>query len=335
MATLTDFLSTSQAAGRLRPFDARRDLNRVADLVEDCFADTLDREGRHYLRQMRAAANSPGYLRWAGIMAERASLPLTGYVWEEDDILAGNLTLIPYANWGYRYYLIANVAVHQDFRRRGIARMLTQAAIEHARRRKAQAVWLHVRAENQAAQSLYLSQEFVERARRNTWQYIDEIASLATGKSSAPPPSNSSVHIGARRRSDWNLQRKWLQDAYPAELTWHLALSLTNLQPGLWGAFHRLFNDLLIEHWVARRGDRLAGVISWQSSRGFADHLWLAVGDEGDDETVFALLRRVRDQLKGRRPMNLDYPAGVAEAAIANTGFRKQQTLVWMERRLD
>ena len=35
----------------LRPFDARRDMQPVADLIETCFANTLDADGRGFIRR--------------------------------------------------------------------------------------------------------------------------------------------------------------------------------------------------------------------------------------------------------------------------------------------
>ena len=45
MAAITKTIASSSTDSQLRPFDARRDLGAVADLVELCFADTLDSEG--------------------------------------------------------------------------------------------------------------------------------------------------------------------------------------------------------------------------------------------------------------------------------------------------
>jgi hypothetical protein len=63
MVAITQRIDSSTSSSGLRPFDVRRDLNQVADLVEQCFADTLDPDGQHYLGQMRAAAGNPAYLR--------------------------------------------------------------------------------------------------------------------------------------------------------------------------------------------------------------------------------------------------------------------------------
>ena len=132
MTTAANLLLSTPSPDHLRPFDVRHDLSRVADLVELCFADSLDPDGQNYLRQMRSAARNPVYLHWASAAAERVPMPLSGYVWEEDKRLVGNLTLIPFNVHGRRYYLIANVAVHPEFRRLGIARKLTSRAIQHA-----------------------------------------------------------------------------------------------------------------------------------------------------------------------------------------------------------
>ena len=102
----------------LRPLEIRRDLRAVADLVELCFAETLDADGRRYIHQIRAAAENP---RTLGLVS-RVSSSLSGYVWEENGRIVGNLSLLPVVAMKRQSYLIANVVVHPDYRRRGIAR---------------------------------------------------------------------------------------------------------------------------------------------------------------------------------------------------------------------
>ncbi len=318
MATITKIYSNTTRSGQLRPFDVRRDLTHVADLIEQCFADTLDPEGQRYLQQMRSAAGNPGYLQWMSFAAERTSLPLNGYVWEEDGKVVGNLTLIPSFGIGRRYYLIANVATHPDYRRRGIARQLTTRAVEHARQRGAQAAWLHVRAENAGAIALYTAIGFVERARRTTWQ-CNEPSGLdpvlkpeVSWRVSAP----SDLTIGKRLERDWPSQKAWLETIYPRNVTWHLPIRLRALHPGFWGAFYRMWNDVYVQQWSALHGRRLEAVLAWQSLPGYTDSLWLATGRDCKDEVVSALLMHARRQLSLRRPLSLDFPAGQAVGAI-------------------
>lgn len=57
----------------------------------------------------------------------------SGFVWEENGQIIGNLSLIPSTKGGRRVVVIANVAVHPDHRRRGIAHELTQRALQTLR----------------------------------------------------------------------------------------------------------------------------------------------------------------------------------------------------------
>jgi len=45
-------------SSHIRPVDPRRDLLAIADLIEICFMDQMDEEGREYVRQIRHAAQS-------------------------------------------------------------------------------------------------------------------------------------------------------------------------------------------------------------------------------------------------------------------------------------
>lgn len=320
--------SISSNIDHIRPFDVTRDLNPVADLVEMCFADTMDPDGERYLRQMRDAARSTTFLRWANSVADQSSLPMSGLVWEEDGRVVGNLSLIPFSVRRRRCFLIANVAVHPDYRRRGIGHALTSSAQEEARRRGSTNTWLHVREENQVAIQLYQSLGFRERARRTTWQ-----ASRST-QAARPPeiPENdlAGVHTSRRHSSDWPLQYQWLTDLYPPELSWHLPINIPMLRPGIASAFQRLFNGMETENWSVSGAGHLLGTLTWQSYQGYSDYIWLGLPREVDDAATYALLAYVRGQLTDRRPLSLDFPARLASYPIQAAGFRPHQTLIWM-----
>jgi ribosomal protein S18 acetylase RimI-like enzyme len=318
----------SPAAGQLRPFDVLRDLNAVADLVELCFADTLDPDGERYLRQMRDAARSASFLRWASSVSDQASLPLSGYVWEEDARIVGNLSLIPFRYDRKRYFLIANVAVHPDYRRRGIARALTSTAMQHALLRKAAGTWLHVRDNNEAAVNLYLSLGFRERARRTTWHSITQSQGIVLPDGDL---ARSGFSIGSRRNIHWPQQREWLNALYPPLLTWHLPVNLGNMVPGIRGIVGSLLAGTQQRHFVATRGDRLLATVTWQSGQAYSDYLWLAVPPIVDHSAIQALLSYTRTHLPPRHPLTLDFPAGVAIPPIQAAGFSTHQTLIWME----
>jgi ribosomal protein S18 acetylase RimI-like enzyme len=307
----------------IRRVNVRQDLLAVADLIEICFASTLDEDGRDYLRQLRWAARDMTYLSWFQGAAERIATPLYGFVWEEDEQIVGNLSLIPLYRRGKIIYLIANVAVHPDYRRRGIARSLTEAALDHLRQRSVDGAWLQVRDDNPVAYHLYLSLGFNERARRTTW------LGKPSPMSVRQHPGDITVH--RRRSQDWDQQAAWLRRTYPPEVAWNLPLYYARLSPQPWQQFMRFLRGETQEHWAAHRGELPVGFLSWEPSRSSSDTLWLAAPPELEDQAILALLPHARETLIRRgRSLSLNYPAGRGGEAFLRTGFSHHQTLIWM-----
>jgi ribosomal protein S18 acetylase RimI-like enzyme len=318
---------TLQARGEthpnLRPLNVLRDLPSVADLVELCFSNTMDNDGRNYVKQMRDAGRDSYFLSWANKMTETASLPLSGFVWEENSKIVGNASLIPFRHNKQKIYLIANVAAHPDYRRRGIARALTERSMQNARQKKADSIWLHVRDDNPGAVKLYLDLGFVERARRTTWQAnTDPLLS-------AP---ETGFNITGRSSHFWLQQREWLQRLHPDELAWHHNWNWKSLEPGLWNWLYRLFVEAEIRQWAALKNGTLQAVLSWMPIGGrYTDPLWMAMNPDGDETALKVLLLTARKELSYRRYLSLEYPAGNAVEAIRSAGFSAQRTLLWMQ----
>jgi ribosomal protein S18 acetylase RimI-like enzyme len=307
---------------QLRPLNILRDLPGVADLVEKCFADTIDSEGRRYLQQMRRAGQDNAFMRWASNAVESVSMPLSGYVWEENGEIIGNVSLIPYHHKKKKIYLIANVAVRPDFRRRGIGRALTEKAMQHANDRNANATWLHVRSDNPGAITLYASLGFQELARRTMWQ--------------AKPDRNAileepDIVIMRRAGKDWPQQEAWLEQVYPDLMTWYQAMPWQSLRPGLSSIIYRLIMDYDVHHWVAHSDGDLCGILSWQAMADQNDRLWAAVPLEGSERLLTALLLHARRSLTWRQTLSLDFPAGKYNSSIEAAGFTPQRTLLWMK----
>ena len=307
----------------VRKVNVRQDLSAVADLIEICFASTLDEDGREYLRHLRWAARDDNYLSWLQNAAERLASPLYGFVWEEGGRVVGNLSLIPLYRRGKLIYLIANVAVHPAYRQRGMGRALTQTALDHLRERGIDTAWLQVRDDNPVAHNLYLSLGFVERARRTTWQ-----SSPMTWLDRRPPEG---VSIHHRHPQDWDLQRTWLRETYPPEVSWNLPLSYARINPGMWNQFMRWLRGESQEHWAARLGNQPIGYASWEPMRASSDVLWLGVDRQHEEQAIEALLLHARTALVGRgRTLSVNYSAGRASDAFMRAAFTNHQTLIWM-----
>lgn len=307
-----------KAPANLRPFDIRRDLLAVADLVELCFAGSLDADGRLYIRQMRQAGRN-GYWQDAAIGAD---LPISGMVWVEDGKLVGNLSLIPHHFEGRRVYLIANVAVHPDHRRRGIARELTHAALGEIEGRGPLETWLQVDEANPPAVKLYNNMGFVERMRRTSWRLQPERSRALVLKT---------AHVRPRTAGDWAQQKRWLAASYPSELRWHLPLDFGLLQPGILGGLQRVFSERRAEQWSAESNGKLLGVMSWQSSLLEADRLWLASAVGTEEHAIPALTAKLHAEFNSARKLALNYEAGRATAELQACGFGAARTLIWMQ----
>jgi ribosomal protein S18 acetylase RimI-like enzyme len=306
----------------LRPLNVLRDLSAVADLIELCFSPTMDNDGQRYLSDMRRASRDDSFLRWASHMSETASLPLMGYVWEEDGRIIGNASLIPFRHKGKRIYLIANVATHPDYRRRGIGRALTERVMKQARDKRAASIWLHVRDDNPGAIELYQELGFQEITRRTTWQASPEHRLIS---------HDTTIKIVPRHPRFWPLQQEWLQRLYPGELSWYQSWNIHSLRPGIWNWIYLLFIDFNVKQWAAVRNDELLATLTWMPQGGRSESLFAGTGSsQVSGEALAALLIHARRMITYPPYLTLDYPAGEMVEAIQSAGFHPRRTLLWM-----
>jgi ribosomal protein S18 acetylase RimI-like enzyme len=299
-----------------------RDLSAVADLVELCFKSTLDRDGKRYLQDMRRSSADSAFLRWASKASDSISLPLTGYVWEDNGRIIGNVSLIPYNRGNKRVFLIANVATHPDYRRRGIGRMLTDKAMAHAREKYADEIWLHVREDNPGAITLYRDLGFHERYRRTTYHSSSSVPML---------PSPQGVQVRSRRTPDWAEQSAWLERLHPRGISWYYSSFWNVLKPGLVNALGNFLADVSVDHWTAWQAGSMRSTASVVYGRDRVDTLWVAAAPNGAEESLHAALARARTSMDPRRSLLLEYPAHQSEDAIRAAGFAHHRTLLWMK----
>jgi ribosomal protein S18 acetylase RimI-like enzyme len=245
----------ANAHPNLRPLNVLRDLPQVADLIELCFRQTMDRDGENYVREMRRAGREKSWMR---SMENASNMPLNGYVWEQDGKIVGNASLIVFRHNRRKIHLIANVAVHPDHRHHGIARAVTAQVMERARTGGTQELWLNVRDDNPDALDLYSDLGFRERARRTQW--------LVT-ESDIPSTASNKFQIVPRPAHFWPAQRAWLEQLHPEELAWYRGWNFKGLAPGLWNWLYLLFVDMNLRQWAALHNDKLQAVRTRLCSR--------------------------------------------------------------------
>ncbi len=235
----------------------------------------------------------------------------------------GNLSLIPAYFQGKLRYLIANVSVHPDFRRRGIARYLAQAALAHVERSDAIELWLQVDQSNNAALQLYQSMGFHEQANRTTWQ-----ANPQKFESDLRRPE---IEIRPQHKLDWASHLRWLNKLYPHNIRWNLPMDIKQFQPGWRGSFQRFLGERKSQQWSAVQQEKLVGILTWQSSSLNADRIWIASNKENEARAIPSLIAHSFSNLRSNRKLVLDFPTGRADALLEKTGFTPVRRLIWMQ----
>ena len=183
-----DERAARQVEQGVRPFDIRRDLRPVADLIAEAFAGELDDRGAAALREMRAMSHFGGILALLNRTTGDFKDVLNGFVWVEDGRVVGNIT-VQRANQRGDRWQIANVAVAPAYRRRGIANRLMDVALEHIRESGGRWAVLQVYARNHGARRIYENLDF---------EYLSGMADLeapaAASTGVAPPAHIANFH---------------------------------------------------------------------------------------------------------------------------------------------
>lgn len=309
----------------LRPVDLRRDLGNIAALMEMCFGETLDAGGRGAMREMQMLSRS-SFLQW--IIGSVAPAWQFGYVWVEDGRVVGNTSTQP-AEADSRAWLIANVAVHPDYRRRGIARALTEAATRLAAEHRATRVLLQVNHDNTGARELYTSLGFQPITTRTVWERV--------GRFQPPPLSVPGIEIRPERSAEWQPGFELASRFRPEGFLWLHPLRQDEWRPSWRRWLTQMASGQHTERWaavdVATGG--LVGLFRISLMFGPVDHLDLLIHPDWQTRLerpmLVAAIRRLRER---HWPVRIDHPLGQAEAPLRELGFCPTQSLLWMRRTL-
>lgn len=307
----------------IRPVELRKDLAAIADLIDICFSENMDPEGKDYLRHIRQIAFSMGSFLVEGTTPENSQLPFQGYVWEEGGKLIGNLTLIQVRKRDRHTYLIANVAVHPNQRGRGIARQLTDRALLHVREHDGTKIFLQVRDDNPTAIHIYQESGFQEDNRRTTWSY--EPGSARRGE-------RCDYQVSGRRSEDWDAQRAWLQETYPAGISWNMPFNLDRLAPGFWRWLNVFLQGGYGRSWSVREKEQLLGVGTWEKGFSVTDYLWIGADPNKESEAIRTLIPAAANGLLRLSKFQVNYPAGRGVEAFQDSGMKLVHTLLWMSK---
>ena len=319
----TTAIPKQTVAGHVRPLNIFTDLPIVADIIETCFEGFLDGDGLAAVDSIRRRGRDKNFLAWAPRVVDSISLPLSGFVYEVDGILAGNASLIPYNRAGEKHYLVANVATLPNYRRQGIARKLTQAAVEKAKTQGASSIWLQVRQDNPGAIDLYEQLGFRQRMANTTWH-------LPPDYKISPRPY-AGVSIRQTLNSEWQQLSVAYKQVYPPWLDWYYGHRVDDLTPGFWKSLQRFFRDERAVLISAMEGTNVAGGIAIKKVIGQPDKIYCTRPLAGGANTMAALLTSLASMLETRKKQVFEFPPSEYDQLIFDAGFVKQRTLVWMK----
>ncbi len=321
---------TAAAAEGLRQVNLRTDLAPLADLMEIAFADSMDNGGRAAIREMRALSRLGGGVSiFSGVNELVAGIGL-GYVWMADGRLIGNVSIYPASlPAGFpRTWIIANVAVHPDYRGRGIARRLMETSLAAVRGRGE--VLLQVEERNVVARRLYETLDFDTEGVFTTWR--------RPAGARRPPPSNQpGPYITRRTRGEWKQEYALAQRARAlgrGGIGWLRPLHQAFFHRSLWQSVTDAFNLRSLERLIIRSAsgqDLLASLWVERAFGAAATQLTLLLDPENaavcGEALVLSAVRRFDGSL-----LTAEHPADdpVVSFLLQKYSFAPQRTLVHM-----
>lgn len=212
---------------------------QVMRLLNRVFRQSLDADGRRALNSMSNHTTTLMRLQhWSSKIAP-------GFIWEFEKQIVGNVSIIPTKVNGR--IIIANVAVHEDFRRRGIARGLMEATLNHLHARGTETVMLQVDVDNHGAEHLYRSLGFHDMGSTTYW--------LAAPGQWRELAYEDAFEIRPMRGNEHRVAYAVDNDSYPLDLNWPDPINHTLYKPSFWRAIDDFMNGRSHEVWVAPSED--------------------------------------------------------------------------------
>ena len=304
-----------------------RDVPQIIDLLKLVFGDALELDDQQLLGDEVGASLSNLFYRLNPATSRLAN----GFVWLADGRIVGNVTLLPTKAWDR--FLVANVAVHPNYRRRGIARAMMHAVTSSVKTRGGRTVLLQVVKDNDSAIDLYRSLGYVGLGHMSSWY-----SSTSRLRRLDPPGGPAAVDIRPLPGGRW-------RDAYaldvacvPADLNWPEPLRPDAYRQTWWQRLSDMLNSQLFETWaIVDSRDRLVGLTTITGQWGRPYLVTLRVHPDYAGRLERPLLAKAVRRLQSlpRRNARVEHPDHdtVANALLAEANFAIQRTLTHM--RLD
>ena len=316
---------------RLNPL---HDLGQVASVIQEGFGHDLTAAGQRVLREMRLMSHLKPLLWWLMIASPDFREYHSGFVWIEEGQVVGTLHITrprPYA----RRWLISNVAVRSNYRRRGIARTLMETALDWAQEQGGETVFLRARRNNVAAWSLYENLGFES--------LYDTVDLRLTQVPAVEKVTATEISLAPYQSRHWRQLRELVRGGIPPNLRWLETARVAAFRPSLerhlaeWWA--GLATGSKVHRLIAQRSNQVVAAMAVRVGGHRGNHsltLHVAPDCRGQIEEMLITEALSRLGLHRDRTTSITLPVGYDEilSVLKQYGFREQRRLVLMRRSL-
>lgn len=318
----TQATETNSGTG-VRPINLRQDSRQIIRLLELVFNQELRGSARHAIAQ----AVTP----WERLTRGKPAVP--GFVYELNHRVVGNVSLLESQTKGR--YLIANVAVHPDYRRQGIAQQLMVALIKYTRKRRGQKLVLQVESENEGAVRLYSNLGFDCVGTTKQWRmnaYSLKSVHVPEPEDSYHPDRYGQFDIRPLRDGDSSAALQLDQKTFPSEMNWPDYPTETRYKTGLAQKINQFFTGQQRESWVVTdKNKHICAIGTLENRLGLPYLISLRVDPELTVPTERILFGKLVRRLRYMRPKRIHIHQlkshASLESLILEAGFKHKRTL--------
>ncbi|MCU0485881.1 MAG: GNAT family N-acetyltransferase [Anaerolineales bacterium] len=280
----------------IRPFDIRRDLDSMTNLIEAAFAGELQNWGGDFREQMRMTKQTLPMLSILSRLSPNFQHVFDGFVCEDQGRIV-SMVNVQKVGFDTKRWLIGNVATHPDYQRRGLARKLVARAIEHARTYGAEVVMLDVRTAAQPAYSLYRSLGFA---------HYDSATSLKLEKlPKITPQAMPGYSLRTMKLDEWQARYQLALNETPPAVQDFLPVSKANFRvlpfEHITGFLAQNIQGVKIQRWAAEKDGQVMAVMTLVSQKNAKIHHELSLRIHPAQRAVLAepLLTQALAALQG------------------------------------
>ena len=308
-----------------------RDVPAITELVGLCFAGTLDYSSRAVLRNVRWIAQQ-GEVFWKLSILLGNINPeewIHASVWQAEGRVVGNATLTrrkPESG----AWLISNVAIHPEFRRRGAGRGLMRFALAEIRSWGGRKAYLQVDEENATALRMYQELGFEEIGRRIDWTRMPG----PTQSIGLPVAADPMHRIAPRRAGEWRDEFAFWKEVSPAGFAWNTPLTEGLFRPTAAKWMERMLFGESEKHFLARREGHVAAAL-FTVQRLYGWEGFLIQNEPSSGSLEAALWNAAWGDSIPKVNCLLETTSEASATALEQLGFQKRRIFRWMRYTFD